>query len=288
MMSEAIIKTRQSGQSGMGDFKRGRVAMVCLLVLATYLVVAIFADNIALSDPMKTSSLTLQPPSLKFPFGTDDLGRDILSGVVHGARNSMMIGLTVAVLSCLIGAGIGMIAGYAGGWLDDVLMRFTELFLTPPRFFLALVIVAIFGSSFTNLIVLLSLTFWPITARLIRAETLAIKQRDFVLAARALGSSHARILRREIFPHLWPLLITNTVVRVGGVILLEAGLEFLGLGDQSRMTWGYLLHNGQHFMRDAWWMVVFPVLAISLLLIAINVAGDELNRLLSPKMSDIR
>ncbi len=257
--------------------------MACLLVLAIYLVVAVLADSIALSDPMKTSAATLQPPSLKFPFGTDDLGRDVFSGVIHGARNSLLIGLTVAVLSGLIGAGIGLMAGYAGGWVDDVLMRFTELFLTPPRFFLALVMAAIFGSSFTNLIGLLSLTFWPITARLIRAETLTIKQRDFILAARALGSSHSRILRREIFPHLWPLLITTTVVRVGGVILLEAGLEFLGLGDQSRMNWGYLLHNGQHFMRDAWWMVVFPILAISLLLIAINLAGDELNRLLSPR-----
>lgn len=279
-MNEAAI---QREWPEPGGFKRGRVAMACLLVLAIYLVVAVLADSIALSDPMKTSAATLQPPSLKFPFGTDDLGRDVFSGVIHGARNSLLIGLTVAVLSGLIGAGIGLMAGYAGGWVDDVLMRFTELFLTPPRFFLALVMAAIFGSSFTNLIGLLSLTFWPITARLIRAETLTIKQRDFILAARALGSSHSRILRREIFPHLWPLLITTTVVRVGGVILLEAGLEFLGLGDQSRMNWGYLLHNGQHFMRDAWWMVVFPILAISLLLIAINLAGNELNRLLSPR-----
>ncbi len=262
--------------------------MAGLIVLAFYLCLATFAGSLAPRDPLKTSASALQPPSREFPFGSDDLGRDVFSGVVHGARYSLIIGLTVAVLSGLIGAGIGLIAGYAGGWLDDVLMRFTELFLTPPRFFLALVMSAIFGSSFTNLIVLLSLTFWPVTARLIRAETLTLKQRDFILAARALGSSHARILRREMLPHLWPLLIITTVVRVGGVILLEAGLEFLGLGDQSRMTWGYLLHNGQHFMRDAWWMVVFPILAISLLLIAINVAGDELNRLLSPKMSDIR
>ena len=280
-MNEAVIKKEWSE---LGGFKRNRVAMACLLVLALYLIVVVFADSIALSDPMKTSAATLQPPSRQYPFGTDDLGRDVFSGVVHGARNSLLIGLTVAVLSGLLGAGIGLIAGYAGGWLDDVLMRLTELFLTPPRFFLALVMAAIFGSSFTNLIVLLSLTFWPMTARLIRAETLTIKQHDFVLAARALGSSHARILRRELLPHLWPLLITNTVVRVGGVILLEAGLEFLGLGDQSRMTWGYLLHNGQHFMRDAWWMVVFPILAISLLLVAINVAGDELNRVLSPRI----
>ena len=285
MMNDAFI---QRGRSAPGGFKRSRVALVCLLVLALYLIVAVLADSIAPSDPLKTSTATLQPPSLKFPFGTDDLGRDVFSGVIHGARNSMMIGLMVAVLSGLIGAGIGLIAGYAGGWLDDALMRLTELFLTPPRFFLALLMAAIFGSSFTHLIVLLSLTFWPVTARLIRAETLTIKQRDFILAARALGSSHARILRREMLPHLWPLLITNTVVRVGGVILLEAGLEFLGLGDQSRMSWGYLLHNGQHFMRDAWWMVVFPILAISLLLIAINLAGDELNRWLSPKRGDLR
>jgi peptide/nickel transport system permease protein len=254
-----------------------------LAVLCLFLVVAVFADLVAPRDPLKTSDATLQAPSREFPFGTDDLGRDVFSGVVHGARTSLVIGFTVAVLGSLVGMIIGLLAGYFGGVTDELLMRVTELFLTPPRFFLALMIVAIYGSSFASLVVVLSLTFWPVTARVIRAETMSVRERSFVEAARALGASPARILRREILPHLLPLLVVSTVVKVGRVILLEAGLEFLGLGDQSRISWGYMLHNGQHFLRDAWWMALFPLLAISLLLVAINVIGDELNRRLNPR-----
>ncbi|MGH9841800.1 MAG: ABC transporter permease [Blastocatellia bacterium] len=270
-------------RAGLRAFSRNRAATAALAVIVLYLAVAVFAGSVAPRDPLKTTSATLEPPSREFLFGTDDLGRDVFSGVVHGARTSLLIGLSVAVLSGLIGLMIGMVAGYSGGWIDDLLMRLTELFLTPPRFFLALVIAAIFGSSFTNLILILSLTFWPVTARLIRAETLSLRGRDFILGARALGSGSLRILRRELLPHLLPLLITSSVVRTGNVILVEAGLEFLGLGDQTHITWGYLLHNGQHFMRNAWWMVLFPVLAISLLLIALNLVGDELNHLLNPR-----
>ena len=257
--------------------------IVALLILLVYLAALLFAHQIAPADPQQTSTVTLQPPSSQHLFGTDDLGRDVFSGVVHGARTSLLIGLTVAVLSGLLGLLIGVTAGWMGGWTDDLLMRLTELFLTPPRFFLALVIAAIFGSSFSTLIVVLSLTFWPVTARMLRAETLSLRERSFVEAARAIGATRWRILWREVLPHLLPLLITSTAVRIGNVILVEAGLEFLGLGDQERITWGYLLHNGQHFMRDAWWMVLFPVLAISLLLVAINLAGDELNHRLNPQ-----
>lgn len=257
--------------------------ILVLLIMLVYFAALLLADLLAPIDPRRTSASTLQPPSLQHLFGTDDLGRDVFSGVVHGARASLLIGLTVAALSGLPGLLIGITAGWLGGLIDDVLMRITELFLTPPRFFLALVIAAIFGSSFATLIFVLSLTFWPMTARVLRAETLSLRERGFVEAARATGATRWRILWRELFPHLWPLIITTTTLRIGQVILVEAGLEFLGLGDQEHITWGYLLHNGQYFMRDAWWMVVFPLLAISLLLVAINLAGDELNRRLNPQ-----
>lgn len=252
-----------------------------LAVIALYLCVALLADVLP-RDPRKTSAEALLPPSREFLFGTDDLGRDVFSGVVHGARTSLRIGVSVAVLSVALGLLVGLLAGYFGGVLDEVLMRITDLFLAPPRFFLALVIVAIFGPSFTNLVLVLSLTLWPVTARMIRAETLSLKERDFIEAARATGAGHGRILRRELLPHLAPLLVTVTVLRLGGVILLEAGLEFLGLGDQQHISWGYLLHNGQHFMRDAWWIAAFPILAISILLVALNLVGDELNRMFNP------
>jgi peptide/nickel transport system permease protein len=275
-----MIKEETTWRSGLIESPALKAGMA---VLFLYLCLATFADLLAPRDPLKTSDATLQAPSRKFLFGTDDLGRDVFSGVVHGARTSLLIGFTVALLGSLVGMIVGLLAGYFGGVTDELLMRVTELFLTPPRFFLALMIVAIYGSSFASLIVVLSLTFWPVTARVIRAETMSIRERSFVEAARALGATPARILRREILPHLLPLLVVSTVVKVGRVILLEAGLEFLGLGDQSRISWGYMLHNGQHFLRDAWWMALFPLLAISLLLVAINLIGDELNRTLNPR-----
>lgn len=279
-MNEAVMRQKSSFPDRP---LHRRTALAAVIVIAAYLVLAVFADLIAPRDPLKTTSATLEPPSRQFLFGTDDLGRDLFSGVVHGARTSLVIGVTVALLSGLLGLIIGLTAGHCGGWVDELLMRVTELFLTPPRFFLALTLAALFGSSMANLILILSLTFWPLTARVMRAEAASLREREFILAARAVGASDWRILRRELLPHLLPLFITSAAVRVGTVILVEAGLEFLGLGDQTRVTWGYLLHNGQHFMRDAWWTVVFPVIALSLLLVAINLAGDELNRVLDPR-----
>jgi peptide/nickel transport system permease protein len=260
-----------------------RTLLAGLAVLAFYLCLAVLAEHIAPRAAWQTSLYTLQPPSREFPFGTDDLGRDVFSGVIHGAQTSLLVGVSVAVLSSLLGLLVGLVAGYFGGLADEVLMRLTELFLAPPRLLLALVLAALFGASSGNLILVLSLTFWPVTARLLRAEVLSLKERGFVEAARALGAGHGWLLRRTLLPHLLPLLLVTTVLRVGSAILTEAGLEFLGLGAQSRISWGYLLHNGQNFMRDAWWLVVFPILALSLLLAALNLVGDELNRVLSPR-----
>lgn len=249
-----------------------------------FILTAAFAGQIAPRDPLKPSDHTLQPPSRQFWFGTDDLGRDVFSGVIHGARTSISIGVVVALLSSLIGLTIGLLAGYAGNLTDDLLMRLTELFLIPPRFFLILIIAAIYGSSYFNLIVVLSLTLWPLTARLVRAEVFSLKEKGFIEAARAIGASHTRIMLRHALPSVMPMMITNATLKVGAIILLEASLEFLGLGDATHISWGYMLHNGQHFMRDGWWMVVFPGLAISLLLLALNLFGDELNKALDPKL----
>lgn len=265
------------------SLRRSKAAVAGAAVLALFFCAAAFAGRIAPRDPQKTSAHTLRPPSSEFWFGTDDLGRDVFSGVVHGARTSIAIGLTVALMSGLIGVLVGSAAGYAGGLLDDVLMRVTEAFLVPPRFFLALVVAALFGSTYWNLVLVLSVIYWPLTARLVRAEVMSLRERSFVEAARAVGAGHARILFREILPNALPLIVTKVVLMVGGVILVEAGLEFIGLGDANRMSWGYMLHNGQHFIRDAWWMLLFPTLAVSSLVLALNVVGDALNRALDPK-----
>lgn len=264
-----------------------RAAMAGLIVLLLFLVITIFADRIAPYDPLKTSNETLQSPSQKFVFGTDDLGRDVFSGVIYGARTSILIGVSVALFGGLIGVFVGSVAGYAGGNLDDFLMRLTELFLIPPQFFIALVVAALFGSSLINLILILAFTNWTTTARLVRAEVLSIKERPFIEASRAMGASPLRILLHDILPNAFPVIITKMILTIGGVILLEAGLSFIGIGDANHISWGYMLHNGQHFIRDAWWMIAFPSFALALLVLALNVVGDALNSALNPKSTSI-
>jgi peptide/nickel transport system permease protein len=283
-LTSHTIESEREALSVWRRISQSNAALVGLLLLGLFLFAALLADVLGPRDPMKASTETFRPPSKEFLFGTDDLGRDVFSGVIHGARTSVSIGISVALMSGFLGVLIGLVSGYSGGLVDDVLMRLTELFLVPPRFFLAIVIIAIFGSSFFTLIVVLSATFWPMTARVVRAEVMSIKRRGFVEAARAGGAGSSRIMFREILPNAMPVIVTTIALKVGAIILLEAGLEFLGLGDASHMSWGYMLHNGQHFMRDAWWMIAFPGLAVSLLVLALNLIGDELNRMLNPKL----
>ncbi len=263
--------------------KYNKVAAISVFVLILFFVATIFADQIAPYDPLKTSNETFQSPSPKFLFGTDDLGRDVFSGVIHGAQTSILVGVSVALLSGIIGVMFGAVAGFAGGVWDDFLMRLTELFLIPPQFFLALVIAALFGSSVFNIILILTVTGWTTMARLVRAEVLSLKERSFVEASKAMGAGPARILFHDILPNASPLIITKMVLTVGGIILIEAGLEFVGLGDANHISWGYMLHNGQHFIRDGWWIIAFPSLALAVLVLALNVVGDALNSALNPK-----
>jgi peptide/nickel transport system permease protein len=288
-MDELSLNVRQKKQDTRWLFLltllKNKVALTAIIFLMLFMAMAIFAEQLAPRDPLKTSDYTLQPPSQQFWFGTDDLGRDVFSGVIHGARTSISIGVIDYLLSSLLGLAVGLIAGYAGNLIDDLLMRLTELFLIPPRFFLILIIAAIYGATYFNLILVLSVTLWPLTARLVRAEVLSVKNRGFVEAARAIGANHWRILLREILPSVLPIIITNAALKVGTIILLEASVEFLGLGDANHISWGYMLHSGQHYMRDGWWIVVFPSIAISLLILALNLISDELNKVLDPKLS---
>jgi len=285
MTTNNLIKNRRflAAENLWRMLKHSKAAIMGAVVLMLFFSAAIFADQIAPFDPLKTSNETFESPSVKFLFGTDDLGRDVFSGVIYGAQTSILVGVSVAFLSGLIGVFVGAIAGYAGGAWDDFLMRVTELFLIPPQFFLALIIAALFGSSLFNIILILTITGWTTMARLVRAEVLSLKERSFVEASKAMGASPTRILFREILPNASPLIITKMVLMVGGVILLEAGLEFVGLGDANQISWGYMLHNGQHFIRDAWWIIAFPSLTLAALVLALNVVGDALNSALNPK-----
>ena len=245
---------------------------------------AVLAGVVAPSDPFRASGPPLQPPSARHWLGTDDLGRDVFSGVVHGSRLSLLVGLVAALTSGLVGTLVGSVAGYFGRVADDTLMRLAELVQVVPRFFLALLVAALFGPSVGVITLLLGLTFWPSTARLLRAQILSLRRRDFVLAARALGVSEWRILAGHVLPNALPVVIVNTALQIGSAILVEAGLSFLGLGDRSVASWGNMLNSAQPLIRIAWWTSVFPGLAITLTVVAANLVGDGLSAALDPRL----
>ncbi len=246
-------------------------AITLLLVL-----VGVLAPILAPTDPFAVDGPSLAAPSRSYPFGTDALGRDLLSGVVYGARTSLIVAATVGAMVVIIGAAVGLVAGFVGGWVDDVLMRVTELFQVLPRFFLALVVIAFFGSGLDRLVLLLGITSWPLLARVIRAEALSLRHREFVEAAQVHGASRTRVLLREVLPNALPPGLALLGLVVAQVILIEASLGFLGLGDPNVTSWGALASEAQRFLRQAWWLSLFPGLAILLAVLGFNLLGDAI------------
>jgi peptide/nickel transport system permease protein len=254
-----------------------------LLLTLAFFTIAGLADVIAPIDPFASVGRPLSPPSRLHVLGTDDLGRDLLAGVVHGTRTSLLVALSATLLASTIGVVVGSLAGYRPGTVDDLLMRATELVLVIPRFFLAVVVIALFGAGSDRMILVLGLTSWPVIARVVRAQTLSLAGRDFVDAARALGAPEARVLIRHVLPNAVPAAFVVISLNAASVILLEAGLGFLGLGDPRMMSWGYLANNAQRFLRVAWWMTLFPGSAIALAVLGLNLLGDAVNDFLDPQ-----
>lgn len=254
-------------------------AIVGWVMVLAVLAAAVFADVLAPVSPWTTVGTPFQPPSLVHPLGTDDLGRSLLSGIIHGARTSLIVSLTAASLSAAIGILLGALSGYFGGTLDDALMRLTEFFQVIPRFFLALVAVALFEPGLLTITLVLGLTSWPMTARLLHRQVLSAREREYVVAARAVGADRISILRRHILPNTLAPVIVHTTLMIGQVMLTEASLAFLGLGDPNHISWGYLLSNAQPFLRTAWWMAAFPGLALALAVVGLNLLGDDLTEL---------
>jgi peptide/nickel transport system permease protein len=263
-------------------FFRTPAAVVGLVLTLGVVVAGLLAGAIAPGDPFTPAGRPLVAPSWAHLMGSDDLGRDLLGGVVHGARTSMLVVLAVLVIAAPIGVAVGGVSGFRGGVVDDVLMRVTELFQAMPRFFLAIVAVALFGAGLDNLILVLGLTSWPLLARVVRAETLSVREREFVEAARALGASEVRVLVRHVLPNVLPPALVVISLTGASVILLEASVGFLGLGDPDVMSWGYLANNSQRFLRTAWWMSVFPGAAIAVAVLGLNLLSDGLNDALNP------
>ncbi|MDP8961185.1 MAG: ABC transporter permease [Actinomycetota bacterium] len=244
--------------------------------------VGLLADLLSGAEPFAAVAEPLSPPAAQHLLGTDDLGRDLAALVLHGLRTSLLVGAAVGVMAGVIGIAVGAASGSRGGLVDDALMRATELFQVIPRFFLAVVVVALFGPGLVNLIVLLGLTSWPWTARVVRAEVLSLKQRDFVAAARSLGAGELRVLLRHLVPNALPAAVVMVTLVASSAILIEAGLGFVGLTDPDVVSLGYLANNAQRFLRVAWWMVLFPGIAIVLLVVGLNLLGDTVNELLNP------
>jgi peptide/nickel transport system permease protein len=259
--------------------------VVGLALTSLVVTVATFADRLAPSDPFDPVGRPLGSPSAGHLMGTDHLGRDVLSGVIQGAQTSLQIVVWVTLISLVVGLALGTVAGYRGGVVDDLVTRLAELVQSVPRFFLAIVVVTWLGRGSHNLILLLGLTSWPLLARVVRAETLSVRGRDFVEAARSLGATKTRIVLRHVLPQTVPAAVVVISVTASRIILLEASLAFLGLTDPNVMSWGNLINNAQSYLRQAWWMSVFPGAAITLATVGLNLLSDGLNDVLNPTLS---
>ena len=292
LLSDEPTSRRQARLSswykGWLTFRSNTLAMLGLAVLVIIIVAAIFAPLLATHDPFAQdlANRLLAPGEKGHLFGTDSLGRDIYSRILFGARISIYIVILVAMVAPVMGLIMGTVAGYAGGWVDVVLMRITDIFLAFPRLILALAFVAALGAGIENAVLAISLTAWPPYARIARAETLTIRNSDYIHAIRLQGAGPVRIVTR----HIWPLCISSLIIRItldmAGIILTAAGLGFLGLGAQPPSPeWGAMISEGRKYILDFWWVATIPGIAIFAISLAFNLLGDGLRDVLDPKES---
>lgn len=243
-----------------------------------------FASEKSLYDIETDEFTTTETPGTwKHPLGTDSKGRDMLAMIVSGARVSLLVGLIATGIAILLGTIIGVLSAYLGGWADNVLMRFTDVMMTFPFFLLLVLIVFIFGPSLAFIVLVIGLTGWTGTARLVRSEALSLRTREFVIAAKALGASDGRVIFRHLIPNVMSLIIVIATLSIPGVILAEAALSFIGLGDPTVASWGIILEAGQHSLDTAWWVAVEPGIMLFLTVLAFNFLGDGLRDAFDPK-----
>ncbi len=270
----------------VGTFVRNRGAAAGLVVLALVGLAAATADLLFPFSPWDMrGGPFMHPGEMDFLLGSDSLGRDVAAGIAYGARVSLLIGAVSTAVAVLVGITLGAVAGYAGGMIDDAIMRFTEFFQTVPSFLLAVVLVAIFSPSLSSIVAAIAIVSWPPVARVIRAEFLSLRSREFVQAAEVLGRSRTAIVFREILPNALSPIIVLASLMVASAILLESGLSFLGLGDPNMISWGFMIGAGRSVIRLAWWMSVFPGVAIFLTVLALNLVGEGLSDALNPRLA---
>jgi peptide/nickel transport system permease protein len=273
-------------RSAARRLRRNRGAIAGLYLVVALVVVALFAGRVAPYDPVKINpDSALQAPGRQFLLGTDTLGRDILSRLVHGARISLRVGLVSVGIAAALGTTLGLFAGYYGRWLDLGIMRFIDLLLAFPNVLLALAIIAILGPSIFNLMIAVGISATPAYARLVRGSVLSAKENTYVEAARAVGCDDRLIIWRHILPNVLAPLIVLSTLGMAGAILTGAALSFLGLGVQPPTPeWGVMLSDGRNYLRRAWWITTFPGVAIMLTVLAINMLGDGLRDALDPRL----
>ncbi len=264
---------------------RRRGAMLGLGFVILFIIIAIFAPWLAPQDPVETSwSAIRKAPSAAHWFGTDELGRDVLSRVMWGARASLLAGLVSVSISMALGVPIGLLAGYAGGWTDGIISRLTDSALALPFLILAIALAAFLGPSLINAMIAIGVSATPIFIRLTRAQVLAVKVEDFIEAARAVGNPHWRIALRHVLPNVLPPLIVQSTLAIAAAIIAEASLSFLGLGQQPPApSWGSMLNTAKNYVDNAPWMAIWPGLAIFLLVLSFNLLGDGLRDALDPR-----
>lgn len=278
----------RAGQAWLGwlRLRRNPLAMLGLLIVLALVLMAAFAPVIATHDPI-TQNLAerLKPPMTDGHWlGTDEFGRDIFSRIVYGARVTLYIVALVAVTAPVFGLLVGTVAGYAGGWVDQVLMRITDIFLAFPRLILALALVAVLGPGIENAVLAIALTAWPPYARVARAETLTVRNSDYIAAVSLQGAGPARIVWGHVMPMCLPSVIIRVTLDMAGVILTAAGLGFLGLGVQPPMAeWGLMISSGRKFLFEQWWVATMPGLAIFIVSLGFNLLGDGLRDVLDPR-----
>ena len=297
MSTIAWTRRRRAFQRSWADYRRDREGLIGLVVLALFGGMAVFASLIADAEDLRAVTADVKdyprwaPPSEFAPLGTDSLGRPIWDQLVYGSQVSLLVGIAATLIAIVIGTVVGVAAGFFGGWIDAALSRVTEWFLVIPFLPLAIVLAAVLGPSLRNIIFVIGITSWPVTARLIRAQVLTIKQRLYVERSRALGASSRHVMGRHVLPNVMPLVIANATLTVPVAILSETALAVLGLGDPTRVSWGTMLEDSFSagaLGREAWWWYLPPGLCVIGVVLAFTLIGRALEGVLDPRLRDTR
>ncbi|MBX3070240.1 MAG: ABC transporter permease [Thermomicrobiales bacterium] len=289
-MAPTLTKSRTRQGQLRRNLKRflvdNKLNLIGAIIVAVFLFLALFGEWLTPHDPYAVDIVNakLLPPSTDHLMGTDELGRDVFSRIIMGTRISLQVAVVVLSFAVIFGTIVGLIAGYAGGLVDEILMRLTDMFLAFPALVLAIAISASLGRNLRNTMIALATVFWPWYARLVRAQVLSLKEREFVEAARSLGMSRNRLILKHILPNVVAVIIIQITIDVGYAVLATSSLSFLGLGAQPPSPeWGTMLASARNYFRDAWWYMTFPGIALTLTVFAFNVLGDGLQDALNPR-----